>query len=115
MDAGKLVREARLRNGLDQAQLARRAGTTQTYISRIERGAVSPSIRTLTRLFAALGQRVSLSLEPLTPGNASPGRLREDRRELSAEQRVDEAMELSEFLTDVAASAAASREVHGPR
>jgi len=115
MDVGSLLREARLQRGLDQAQLARRAGTTQTYISRIERGVVSPSAKTLTRLFAALGRRISLRIEPLSHGNASEARLREDWRALSAEQRVDEAMQLSEFLTDVAAAAAASREGHDAR
>lgn len=110
-----LLRQARLQRGLDQARLARRAGTTQTYISRIERGVVSPSTKTLTRLFAAMGLRVSLRLEPLSHGNASGERLREDWRGLSAEQRVEEAMQLSEFLTDVAASAAASRASHGSR
>lgn len=69
---------------------------------------VSPSTKTLARLFAAMGQRVSLSVQPLEFGNAGAERLSEDWHGLSAAQRVDEAMELSEFLTDVAASAAES-------
>jgi predicted transcriptional regulator len=38
VDVGQLLREARLEQGFAQAQLARRAGTTQTYVSRLERG-----------------------------------------------------------------------------
>lgn len=67
----------------------------------------------MTRLFAALGLRVSLDLEPLEHGNVSADRLRQDWRGLSAAQRVDEAIELSEFLTGVAASAAEARTPHG--
>lgn len=110
-----MLREARLSRGIEQATLARRAGTTQTYISRVERGAVSPSAKTLTRLFGAMGLRASLKLEPLEHGNVSAERLHEDWRELSAAQRVEEAMELSEFLTGVAASAADGPAGHGSR
>src|SRR6266487_130267 len=76
MDAGDLLRETRLARGLDQAELARRAGTTQNYISRIERGVVSPSLRTFQRLVHAMGQRVVLKTEPLPPGNVSVDDLR---------------------------------------
>jgi transcriptional regulator with XRE-family HTH domain len=105
MDAGTLLRRARIERGLDQAALARRAGTTQTYVSRVERGAVSPSIDTLDRLFAALGQRLTLGVEPLPHGNVSARALRAAFRDLTPEERVDEALELSAFLTDVEARA----------
>src|SRR5439155_7117831 len=105
MDAGDLLRETRLARGLDQAELARRAGTTQNYISRIERGVVSPSLRTFQRLVHAMGQRVVLTTEPLPPGNVSVDDLRADLRELTAAERADEAMERSEFLAGVADAA----------
>jgi transcriptional regulator with XRE-family HTH domain len=109
MDAGMLLRNARIERGLDQAALARRAGTTQTYVSRVERRAVSPSVTTLERLLAAMGQRLALSVEPLPHGNQDARGLRAGLRDLTPEQRVDEAVELSAFLTDVAASAGGSR------
>ena len=56
MNPGALVRERRLANRLTQAQLARRASTTQPAISRIERGEVSPSFETVERLLAAMGE-----------------------------------------------------------
>ena len=104
MEAGKLLREARRERGLDQTTLARRAGTTQTYVSRVERGAVSPSITTLERLFAAMGQRLTLSAEPLPHGNVSARALRAGLAASTPEERVEEALELSAFLTDVAAA-----------
>jgi transcriptional regulator with XRE-family HTH domain len=95
----------RRRHGLDQATLARRAATTQTYISRIERGEVSPSARTMQRLLAAMGEQLVFQAQSLSPGNVSVDELRADYRELTAAERVEQAMELSDFLTRVAAEA----------
>jgi transcriptional regulator with XRE-family HTH domain len=50
MSPGQLVQEARRRHGVSQKQLAIRASTTQSAISRIERNRVSPSIETLREL-----------------------------------------------------------------
>jgi transcriptional regulator with XRE-family HTH domain len=105
MDVGTLLRETRAERGIGQAELARRAGTTQTYISRVERGAVSPALTTLDRLFHAMGYRLSLDVEPLPHGNASTRDLHADLRGRTPEERVADAMELSEFLSGVAAAA----------
>lgn len=45
----------RLNSGLSQAELAQRAGTTQSYIARIEKGAADPSTAMIERLTRALG------------------------------------------------------------
>ncbi len=55
MDGGLLIREARLRAGLTQAELARRAATSQSAIARYEGGEVSPRVDTLDRIVAACG------------------------------------------------------------
>jgi transcriptional regulator with XRE-family HTH domain len=107
MDVGALLRETRRERGLDQAELARRAGTTQGYISRVERGTISPTLRTVERLMHSMGRRLVTATEPLAPCNASVPQLRTDYRELSPAARVQQAMELSAFLTRVAASAPA--------
>jgi len=52
---GRLLSEARLAAGLSQEDLARRAFTTQSAVSRIEHDRVSPGIDTLQRLLAACG------------------------------------------------------------
>lgn len=62
---GLLLREARKLQGLNQRQLAIRAGTSQDAISRIERGAEAPTFERLAQLMLALGQRLTIAIEPL--------------------------------------------------
>lgn len=62
---GEILRGARERHGVSQQTLALRAGTNQAAISRIERGGVSPSLETVERLLAALGERLALEPVPL--------------------------------------------------
>jgi predicted transcriptional regulator len=50
------LRELRRRAGLTQKQLASRAGVSQALIARIEAGKVDPSLSTLRRILAALGE-----------------------------------------------------------
>jgi transcriptional regulator with XRE-family HTH domain len=64
-NAGQLVRAARRRHGLSQRRLALRAGTSQDAISRIERGAESPTFERFAQILLAMGERLSLRLEPL--------------------------------------------------
>ena len=109
MEAAQLLRTARRERGLTQAQLARRAGTTQSYVGRIERGEVAPSLNTLNRLLHAMGRRLLMSVEPLPHGNPSTAELRRDFEALTPAQRLREAIELSEFTTGLAESAAKQR------
>jgi transcriptional regulator with XRE-family HTH domain len=67
MDAAALIRCLRRSAGVTQRQLAIRAGTTKTAISRLEGGHVSPSLETVERLLLCLGHRVELDAVPLTP------------------------------------------------
>jgi len=66
-ESAATVREARRLSGLTQRDLARRAGTSQPAIARIETGLASPTLSTLERLAAAAGFDVKLSLIPRTP------------------------------------------------
>jgi len=68
MNPGLLLREARKRHGVSQVSLARRAGTTQSAISRIERGGVSPTVETLRELLHLLGEELVLVAEPANSG-----------------------------------------------
>jgi transcriptional regulator with XRE-family HTH domain len=61
-DTAALVRDARLRAGLSQRELARRAKTAQSVVARIEGGQTSPAWETLTRLLAAAGFELDASL-----------------------------------------------------
>lgn len=60
MNPGATLRERRLANGLTQAQLALRAGSTQAAISRIENGELSPTFDTFARLLAVMGEEAEL-------------------------------------------------------
>ena len=56
-----LVR-ARAAANLTQAEVARRLGTTQSAIARLEGGRVSPSFATLRRYAEATGARLTVGL-----------------------------------------------------
>lgn len=62
MISGDLLREARLRAGLSQAELARRAGKPTSVIGRWERGEVRPSLETLRELIRAAGLELGFTL-----------------------------------------------------
>jgi transcriptional regulator with XRE-family HTH domain len=53
MTSADLLREARLRAGLTQAELAHAAGRSQSAIARWENGHVQPSLETLRKLIRA--------------------------------------------------------------
>ena len=106
MPSRALLKAARARHGLDQRALARRAGTTQAQVSRIERGAISPSVSTLQRLMAAMGERLEMDSAPAARGNRSTGELRADYAGLAPGERVAQAAALSAALTAIAAGRA---------
>lgn len=62
MKAASLLREARTSAGLSQAELARRAGVTQSVVSVYESGRRQPSVATLAALVAATGYELDLSI-----------------------------------------------------
>ena len=61
--ASAAVLQARAQKGLSQKQLAALTGIDQADISRIERGLANPSVSTLDRISAALGGRLSISID----------------------------------------------------
>ena len=58
------VMDVRNRAGLTQEELARRMGTTQPVVARLESGRTRPSMRTLERLAEATGSRLLISFAP---------------------------------------------------
>jgi ribosome-binding protein aMBF1 (putative translation factor) len=62
------VMDVRNRAGLTQEELARRMGTTQPVVARLESGRSRPSMRTLERLAEATGSRLLISFEPRRAG-----------------------------------------------
>ena len=61
---GVMLQELRKEKGLTQEQLAKRCGTTKTYISRIENNASDIRLSTLMRIIReGLGGHLKLSVE----------------------------------------------------
>jgi uncharacterized protein len=65
--AADLLREGRTRAGLTQADLARRAGVTQSVISAYESGRRQPSVPALLRLLRASGHALDVTLVDAVP------------------------------------------------
>jgi transcriptional regulator with XRE-family HTH domain len=106
---GALIREARRRHRLGQAELAKRLGTSQPAISRIERDQIAPTVEMLERVLNAMGETLQIStlaLDESPPGgsNQSIAELRADYR-LSPEERLAQAAQLSEVATELASQA----------
>jgi transcriptional regulator with XRE-family HTH domain len=69
-----LLAEIRLRGGVSQAELARRAGMTRSVVNAYERGHRQPGVDALSRLAAAGGLRLELG-DPPRFDNERAGRL----------------------------------------
>lgn len=82
---GTLIREHRQRIGLSQRSLARRAGTTQAAVSRIESGLTAPTWETVRALLLAMGREPELSARRLS-GRWDPAHLTALRRRSPAER-----------------------------
>ena len=67
MRSADLIREARLRAGLTQYELAELTGRDRSVIARWEQGTVAPSIETLVELVRACGFDLPLELVPRGP------------------------------------------------
>jgi transcriptional regulator with XRE-family HTH domain len=105
--AGRLLRAARERHHVSQAALAHRAGTSQRHISRIERGDVSPSVDTLARLLAMVGEELRLETIP------SPHRYSRDdlahELERSMAERLEGALAWNDFAQEIGGAAMSGR------
>jgi transcriptional regulator with XRE-family HTH domain len=65
MRGGELIREARTRAGLTQAELAERSGRDRSVIARWEQGLVSPPVESLLACVQACGFDLPFVLVPL--------------------------------------------------
>jgi transcriptional regulator with XRE-family HTH domain len=92
---GQLIREARFRRGLSQERLARRAGTTQSAISRIEQERISPTVQTLAELLHLMGEELVLKAKKRDTGVDLT--LNRANLELTPEQRVQKGLEFADF------------------
>lgn len=97
MAAGKLIRDARQRAGVSQRALARRAGTSQSWISDVERGRVSPTEATLRRLLLCLGEELVLDTKRLSGHREHEPERFARTRAASMAERLEDAASWSEL------------------
>lgn len=117
-----LVRQIRQRSELTQVDLARRSGTSQPVIARLEAGRGNPTMATLQRLAEAAGFTLSFSLVPRTTGDGLIEAYRRDidrtllRRnlKLTVDQRIRELARLQAFDAEVRRAGQEARRSRGP-
>jgi transcriptional regulator with XRE-family HTH domain len=98
MNGGEVIRRARRRAGLSQAELARRLGTKQPVVARWESGARAPTLETVARAVEACGLALDVAVVERDPGEDAL--LREWRRLTPAErvERNRRMLETEEWL-----------------
>jgi transcriptional regulator with XRE-family HTH domain len=96
MTSGDLIRDARRRHGLSQRGLALRSGSSQAWISRLERGEVSPSVDSLDRLLLVMGESLRLATERIA-GDEDDRTWEEVHRSRSMAERLERAFDAAEF------------------
>lgn len=95
------MREARRRARLTQAQLAERAGTTQSAIARIETGRTHPSFDTVVRLLRLCGFALLVALDPYDDSDLAQAQA---LLRLTPEERLDQMYAAVGFLEDARAA-----------
>ncbi len=98
MLSGSLIKEARLRSGLTQAELANRTGKTQPVIGRWERCEVQPSLETLRELIHACDLELMFSLA--TFDDSYTGEIK-SRLAAAPKERVDTALKHARQLQSI--------------
>jgi transcriptional regulator with XRE-family HTH domain len=108
MSTGSLIREARLAEGLTQAQLARRLGVTQPSVARLEAAGDEVTVATLQRALNAMGRALVLHAQ-VQPSSVDETLLREALRLTPGErlERHDRSYaELREWANEAQAAVA---------
>lgn len=103
MQAGELVRQRRSAHGLSQQELALRAGTRQSTISRIENGHENPTVDRLDQLLLAMGERLELQAVPLAPSGAGTDAGTSEAGTMG--ERLEEGFALAAFASELAGRA----------
>jgi transcriptional regulator with XRE-family HTH domain len=88
MSTGELIRSARLRAGLSQAELGQRLGMATSSIARWETDRVEPGYSTLRRVLQACGFDIPPVLVPYERDPERDAQVQE-LRELTPQQRMD--------------------------
>jgi transcriptional regulator with XRE-family HTH domain len=98
MVSADLLREARLRAGITQEELGRRAGRPQSQIARWESGRVDPSLETLRMLIRACGLELTYGLATYDDSYVP---YIERLLELTPQERIEDALEREEIFGQI--------------
>ena len=105
MHGGHLIREARRRAGLTQAELAERINTAQPNVARWESADMSPSVDVLTRVVQACGLDLLVRLVPREAGDWT---VVDDSQQSTIDERLEKLIGFVDVIEDGA-------EVKAPR
>lgn len=97
MHGGHLIREARRRASLTQAELAERISTAQPNVARWESADMSPSVDMLTRVVQACGLDLLVRLVPREAGEWTRV---EEAEETSLDERLDKLVGFVDVIED---------------
>lgn len=92
MTSGELMRTARKRAGLSQAELADRLSMPRSQIARWEGDTVEPGLATIRRVLRACGFDLSLALIDYEPDEERESRLLRLQR-LTPQERLQQMLE----------------------
>jgi transcriptional regulator with XRE-family HTH domain len=67
-DSAVLLKDARRRAGMTQAELAQRLGVSQAAVAKLESPRANPTVDTLDSALWATGHRLTLDATPWRPG-----------------------------------------------
>jgi transcriptional regulator with XRE-family HTH domain len=98
MISADLLRRARLRAGITQAELGRRISRPQSQVARWERGEVAPSLETLLSTIRACGLDLTLELAKYDDSYVP---YIERLLELTPEKRIEDAVEREAIFGEI--------------
>lgn len=90
-DLGALVRDKRKTSGITQGELAKRLGTSQRWVSELERGKPTIELEMALRALNALGISLGVRAEPEANKTAAPNKkIAESRPRINVNDLVDD-------------------------
>jgi transcriptional regulator with XRE-family HTH domain len=97
VDAGQILKEARLRAQLSQRRLAELAGVTQPTVARVESGLIQPTFERLLELVRACGLDLDVRVVPL---DEDAWTVAERGLALTPDERLDRAVAAVELMDE---------------
>src|SRR5256885_8765405 len=99
MRGNHLAGEARKGAGIAQAELAKRVGTTQSAIARLERGTTTPTLERISQLVRACGFDLTVGMAPTDEDH--DWHMVQQNLRLSPTQRAEQAVKAARFMADL--------------